>query len=77
MIGCPSAHLRSLHFGHHGDYDDNVTCVTNAWNARLQFVPYFKNKAAEEAAIAETQREIALAYPNGYVGQDALRELIR
>lgn len=61
-----------------GYYDDNVTYVTNAWNARLQFVPFFKNKAAEQAAIAETQKEIALAYPNGFGGgQDALHDMIQ
>ena len=32
----------------------------------MRYVPYFKSKAAEEAAIAETQKEIALAYPNGF-----------
>jgi hypothetical protein len=61
-----------------GYYDNNVTYLTNSCNVRMRYVPYFRNKAAEEAAIAETQKEIALAYPNGFgEGSDALHEMTR
>jgi hypothetical protein len=53
-----------------GYYDDNVIFLTNSCNVRMRCVPYFKTKAAEEAAIAETQKEIALAYPNGFGGAE-------
>lgn len=46
-----------------GYFDDNVEFLTLSENSRRRFVPYFKNKAAEQAAIAETQNEIAKAYP--------------
>lgn len=48
---------------HEGYHDDNVQLLTLSENARKRFVPYFKNKAQEEAAIAETQKQIAEAYP--------------
>ncbi len=46
-----------------GYHDSNVRLLTLSQNARRNFVPFFKNKADEEAAIAETAKQIAEAYP--------------
>jgi len=48
---------------HLGYTDDNVELLTVSENSRRRFVPFFANQAAEDAAIAETSRQIAEAYP--------------
>lgn len=42
----------------------NVRAITLSENSRRQFVPYFKNKAQEEAAIAEAQAHVSEALKN-------------
>ena len=46
-----------------GYIEGNLQVLTVSENSRKRYVPYFKNKADEEAAILETQKQIALAYP--------------
>lgn len=46
-----------------GYRDDNVRLLTLSENSRRQFVPFFKNKAAEEEAIRQAEAEVRAAYP--------------
>ena len=46
-----------------GYHDGNVQLLTLSENSRKQFVPHFRDQAAQEAAIAETQKQIKEAYP--------------
>ena len=57
---CLSVDRKENHIGY---VPGNLQVLTVSENARKRFVPHFKNKAQEEAAIRETQKEIALAFP--------------
>jgi len=50
---------------HLGYIPGNLQVMTVSENSRKRFVPYFKNKADEDAAIKEAERKVREAFPNG------------
>ena len=66
LIRGKTGHSMTIHRknNNRGYFDDNVTFLTNSCNSRLRFVPFFKSKEAEAAAIAETSKVIELEMAN-------------
>jgi hypothetical protein len=54
----------------------NLQVMTVSENARKRFVPFWKNKAEQDAAIAEAEKAAREAYPDGG-GQNEIEEAIR